>query len=130
MGLPIQNLSRKTGKLEVLKKRSDFLRLRAGKKYRSRLFTLQSDKSDRDSMRFGLTVTTKVGNAVIRNRIKRRLRDAARQVMPGNGQPGYDYVLIARKDVLHAEFSELRTEISAGLDHMHSNRANVSKTDH
>ena len=49
-----------------------------------------------DGIRFGVTCSRKVGNAVARNRAKRRLREAARQVLPQAGRPGWDYVLIGR----------------------------------
>ena len=99
MGFPIANLNSESNQLETLKKRSDFLRLRSGRKFRSKFFTLQAKFAEQDRMRYGLTVTTKVGNAVVRNRIKRRFRDSCQhRVVAWQGQNiGFDYVLIARK---------------------------------
>ncbi|HBS36253.1 MAG TPA: ribonuclease P protein component [Parvularcula sp.] len=65
--------------------------------------------------RLGLTVTGKLGNAVVRNRIKRRLRAAARLVFPENATPGFDYVAIARPAALTAEFSVLLDDMKRAL---------------
>ena len=130
MGFPIANLNSDSNQLETLKKRSDFLRLRSGRKFRSKFFTLQAKSAEQDRMRYGLTVTTKVGNAVVRNRIKRRLREVANSVLCNSGKIGFDYVLIARQEALTADFSSLLDEFAAGLDHIHGNGANGIKTDH
>lgn len=87
--------------LQVLRKRADFLRLNRARRFAARGLVLQAAKSpdadDKTSFaRVGLTVTKKIGNAVVRNRTRRRLREAARQVLPIAGHAGYDYVLIAR----------------------------------
>ncbi len=130
MGFPQTNVGENVIALDALKKRSDFLRLRSGKKFHSRFFTLQAKRSPHTGTRYGLTVTTKVGNAVVRNRIKRRLRQAALEVLPVHGKPEYDYVLIAREAALSADFRSLLDEFARGLDHMHTNGANGSKTGH
>ena len=130
MGFPIANSNSDRDQLETLKKRSDFLRLRSGRKFRSKFFTLQAGPSEQERMRCGLTVTTKVGNAVVRNRIKRRLREVANSVLCNRGKIGFDYVLIARRDALVADYSALLDEFAAGLDHIHGNGANGIKTDH
>ncbi len=112
-----------------LPKRADFLRLRTGKKHGCRLFTLQTkaNTDNETAIRVGLTVTTKVGNAVVRNRIKRRLRSAVKQVFPGSGRPGYDYVVIAREPTLRARFPKLINELTLALDHVHGNGAKGSQ---
>lgn len=69
----------------------------------------------RTSARLGLTVTKKLGSAVVRNRIRRRLREAARLVFPGNASPGFDYVAIARPVALTAEFSVLLDDMKGAL---------------
>ena len=104
-----------------LKKRRDFLRLRSGKRYSGKYFTLQGNQADvqQKPVRFGLTVTKKTGNAVVRNRIKRRLRQVASLVLPTKGLRGFDYVVIARRAALHAEFNEMITQLSSALDHIH-----------
>jgi ribonuclease P protein component len=65
--------------------------------------------------RFGLTVTKKLGTAVVRNRIRRRLREAARAVFPAAASPGFDYVAIARPGALTAEFSVLLDDMKRAL---------------
>lgn len=109
----------------TLKKRGDFLRLRSKKRFSARFFTVQAGKSETSngSPRVGYTVTTKVGNAVVRNRIKRRLRQIANPILSLKGLNGYDYVIIARRSVLHADFVHLKDEFSSALDHIHKNGA-------
>ena len=86
----------------TLTQRADFLRLNRGRKWIGDSFILRSARApdaSSDLIRIGYTVTTKCGNAVIRNRIKRRLRAAVRELAPSLAQPGYDYVFIARAGV-------------------------------
>jgi len=126
LGFPQANRSQQQNEIGALKKRSDFLRLRTGKKFHSKSFTLQAKQSDGEN-RVGLTVTTKVGNAVVRNRIKRRLREVSDQVLKDSDYANCDYVLIAREHALSEDFQSLKNELSAGLDHVHRNRANDKK---
>jgi ribonuclease P protein component len=67
------------------------------------------------AMRVGYTVTKKIGNAVIRNRIKRRFRALARDVLSVNGVPGADHVLIGRADGLTRDFSQLKADLAKAL---------------
>ena len=68
-------------------------------------------------MRVGYTVTKKIGNAVARNRIKRRFRAAAREVLPGLAEPGHDYVLIARPTALDRPWTALLDDLRRALKH-------------
>jgi ribonuclease P protein component len=72
-------------------------------------------RGDGASMRFGITASRKVGNAVIRNRAKRRLREAAAQILPRAGRPGNDYVLIARAGTTERPFAALLADLEAAL---------------
>ncbi|KCZ85014.1 ribonuclease P protein component [Hyphomonas adhaerens MHS-3] len=63
----------------------------------------------------GFTATKKIGNAVIRNRAKRRLREAARQLLPRLGQPGWDYVFIARQDTADIGWPRLLDDMESAL---------------
>lgn len=72
---------------------------------------LSPDSSDCATIRVGFTVTKKLGNAVARNRIKRRLREAARQIFPLYGKAGLDYVVIGRNQTQSGEFSEILNDM-------------------
>lgn len=83
-------------KIQTITARADFLRLNRGRKSVSPFFILRTVPGPSpESMRVGYTVTTKCGNAVVRNRIKRRLRALAAELLPELGKPGTDYVFIA-----------------------------------
>lgn len=96
--------------ISTLKKRADFLRLNRGKKFITPFFILRyATTAGEDACRVGYTVTTKCGNAVVRNRIKRRLRALVKE-LAASCTPGTDYVLIARAD---AEVSAADAPIDA-----------------
>lgn len=65
--------------------------------------------------RVGFTVSRKVGNAVERNRVRRRLREIARQVIPAQGRSDLDYVLVGRQAALRRDFAALRNELAEAL---------------
>jgi len=67
------------------------------------------------AIRLGITVTKKIGNAVIRNRMKRRFRALARELLPTGGLPGADHVLIGRAGGLERDFTALRSELQRAL---------------
>ena len=114
--------------ISVMRDRSDFLRLRNGFNFSGKNFIIQCasrNEFDRE-IRVGFTVTKKVGSSVVRNRIKRRFREAVRTVFQINAKPGFDYVLIARRAALRSDFKFLTTELSTALDQIHSRRAKGS----
>ena len=80
-------------------------------------FVLQvRDRSDQDpALRMGFTVTRKIGNAVVRNRMKRRFRSLARELLPTLGIAGSDHVLIGRAGGVERDFATLRDELRAAL---------------
>ena len=108
--------------LEQLKNRKDFLRLAHAKRVHSTSFVLQAlNRGDAQEMRVGFTCSKKVGNAVARNRAKRRLREIARLVLPRFGQEGYDYVLIGRANVTSStKFTALQEELLSALRKLQS----------
>lgn len=108
-------------KLETLKIRADFLRVAsAGRRSAATGLVVQAAPQPRQlgaaaGMRVGFTASRKVGNAVVRNRAKRRMRAAAARVMPTLGRPGTDYVLIARAGTADRPFAELIADLEAAL---------------
>ena len=69
-------------------------------------------------MRVGFTVTRKIGGAVVRNRMKRRFRALAREIVPMNGVPGADHVMIGRTKGVERDFGLLRTELAGALERL------------
>jgi ribonuclease P protein component len=109
-----------------LKNRADFLRLRNGRKAMSAYFILRAAPSNipaQTHVRVGYTVTTKCGNAVVRNRIKRRLRALVRELFPTAARAGHDYILIARNDAkpsaAEVAYDELRAAMVRAMANMH-----------
>ena len=92
-----------------LKRRAEFLAAAAkGRKVATHGLVLQALKRDDDGPgRLGFTVTKKVGNAVVRNRIRRRLREAIKRTSPGAALDDHDYVVMAREAALRVEFAAL-----------------------
>ena len=78
---------------------------------------LVRDRRDGDSAkRVGFTVTKKIGNAVVRNRMKRRFRALAREVIPVHGHPGADHVMIGRSGGIERPFDVLRQDLTRALE--------------
>lgn len=98
-----------------LRKRSEFLAAAKGPRAPRDAFVLQAvgraEPERAKLIGIGLTVTKKIGNAVVRNRARRRLREALRLFLPGPALPGHDYVVVARKAALSRPFAELRHDL-------------------
>jgi len=109
--------------LERLKQRKDFLRLAHAKRVHSTSFVLQArDRGDTQVLRVGFTCSKKVGNAVARNRAKRRLRETVRLILPRFGQVGHDYVLIGRANITATtKFTALQEELLSALRKLQNN---------
>ena len=104
-------------KLETLRKRADFLAIAAsGKKWVALGFILQigNPRDPAPTIRYGLTASRKIGNAVIRNRARRRLRALAAELLP-HALPTHDYVLIARPTTPDCPFDTLRQDMTKGM---------------
>ena len=108
--------------LERLKTRRQFLRVAARKKkWAAPGIVLQvapqppEDRATSEGPRYGLTVSRRVGNAVVRNRARRRLRAAAEEVLPRAADAVNDYVLIGRQDTPGRDFEALKRDLETGL---------------
>lgn len=114
--------------LAPMRKRSDFLAANRGLRVARPGFVLLANPNGGPAggkgKRFGITVTKKVGNAVIRNRMKRRFRELLRDALPQEGLPDHDHVLIGRDAGIERDFAALRAELSAALE-----RAREGKSD-
>jgi ribonuclease P protein component len=109
--------------MQRLKRRADFLAARDGTRAPTGAFLVQArDRHDANEPRLGFTVTNKTGNAAERNRIRRRLREAVKQVMPAAGKPGFDYVLVARREALAAPFAALVKDLQRALNKIHASK--------
>lgn len=105
--------------METIKDRASFVRMNASaSRFVVSNFILQMQENAalaEGSIRIGYTVTKKLGNAVVRNRIKRRLREAARKTVPTHAKPQRDYVFIARHKALGCDFAELVRDMEFAL---------------
>ena len=101
--------------MSVLTKRADFLAANRGLRIARPGFVLLARPNGTDEMRHGITVTKKIGNAVVRNRMKRRFRALLRDMLPEAGLPGHDHVLIGREGGIERPFAQLREELAAAL---------------
>jgi len=105
--------------MDRLTKRAEFLRAARGVRRVMPGLTLEICLSGLDTVRVGFTASRKVGNAVVRNRAKRRLRALAAQVLPLSGVPGTDYVLVARQDTATRPFESLQADLAQALSAAH-----------
>jgi ribonuclease P protein component len=103
--------------IHTLTRRADFLAANGGKRAPMPGFVLlMRPRGDGDpAMRVGYTVTKKIGNAVVRNRMKRRLRALAREMLPVAGIHGADHVLIGRNGGIERDFAALKGELAKAL---------------
>lgn len=117
-GSPAERLAR-------LKKRAEFLAAAGGARTGGRCVMMQArPRGDDAPARVGFTVTKKVGNAVERNRIRRRLRAAVERCAAA-ATPGCDYVLVARRPAITMSFEALVAELAAGFDRLARPRGEV-----
>jgi ribonuclease P protein component len=112
--------SQEAQRLITITRRADFLAANGGLRATTPGFILLvRDREDADpAMRVGFTVTKKIGGAVVRNRMKRRFRALAREVVPAKGFAGADHVMIGRTKGIEREFALLRSELGQALDRL------------
>ena len=100
--------------------RRDFLQARnQGQKALARGLVIQAIRGDSDTWRVGLTASKKIGNAVCRNRARRRMRALARQHLAPLARPGVDYVLIARHDIINCDWQDLVNGLKKAVGYLH-----------
>ncbi|MEZ5776171.1 MAG: ribonuclease P protein component [Hyphomicrobiaceae bacterium] len=125
-------------RLQTLRRRSEFLRVRGGRRWVMPAFIIEakprppveetgeaveapaSSAPGGVTPRFGFTVTRKLGGAVVRNRIRRRLREAVASVASAHARDGFDYVIVAREAALRQRFAGLAGDLSLALDRIHA----------
>lgn len=114
--------------LVMLKRRAEFLRIRNGLRHAGGAFVVEAKSRHGVTAlqdvpphvaRFGLTVTKQLGNAVVRNRVRRRLRHALRAIAPANAVAGFDYVLIARSRAASDCFERLAGDLAGAFAKIH-----------
>jgi len=109
--------------MERLRQRADFLAAAKGTKVPAAAFVLQALKrTDEGPARVGFTVSKKVGNAVERNRVRRRLREVVRLSRPTRIRAGHDYVLVGRRAALNLPFARITEDFEGALRRVHEGR--------
>ncbi len=111
--------------IETLKNRPDFLRAAAARRQGTASFMLQARARGDDTLlvRIGFTASKKIGNAVMRNRAKRRMREVARKMLPTLAHPGWDYVLVARPNAtIDRVFADMLADMESALRSVHRDR--------
>ena len=123
-------LARVTTPLSIIRKRADFLAANRGLRVARPGFVLLARPNGGRGTRFGVTVTKKIGNAVVRNRMKRRFRELLRAALPEHGLPDHDHVLIGREGGVERDFARLRAELDEALARAASGKADPPRRRH
>ncbi|HEY6815505.1 MAG TPA: ribonuclease P protein component [Croceibacterium sp.] len=108
-------LSESSHPIAVLTRRADFVAANRGLRVARPGFVLLALPNGGLGKRYGVTVTKKIGNAVVRNRMKRRFRELLWAALPAQGLPDHDHVLVGRQGGIERDFTLLREELSAAL---------------
>ena len=101
--------------VETIRKRADFLAANRGIRVARPGFVLLAHPNGGRGKRFGVTVTKKIGNAVVRNRMKRRFRELLRAALPSEGLADHDHILIGRDGGVERDFALLLDELAQAL---------------
>lgn len=99
----------------ILTRRADFVAANRGLRVSRPGLVLLVRANDGAGLRYGITVTKRIGNAVVRNRMKRRFRVLVREILPLHGLPQHDHVLVGREGGIERDFALLREELLGAL---------------
>jgi len=114
--------------MQRLKQRADFLAAATGARIATAAFVLQGrERDDGGPARIGFTVSRKVGTAVERNRVRRRLRDIVRRLAEGELRSGRDYVLVGRRSALSREFDQLAEDFRSALRRLENSAGRTAR---
>ena len=115
--------------MDRLKRRADFRAAAAGMRASGKAFVLQARRrTGEDAVRVGFTVSRQVGNAVERNRVRRRLRELVRLAKADTLRSGHDYVLVGRRAALQLPFGDMALELDKALGRVHAREAEGTGT--
>jgi ribonuclease P protein component len=110
-------------RITTLKRRGEFQRIRGGGRWSAAAFVLEGKPREvpaPEGPRFGFTITKKTGNAVERNRMRRRLKAAISSLQAEHARPDYDYVLVARRPALDNAFTSLVADLAKAFARVHT----------
>ena len=115
--------------MERLRRRAEFLAVAAGAKVPTSGFVLQARRrDDTGPARVGFTVSKRVGTAVERNRVRRRLKEAVRRSASQHMRCGHDYVIVGRRTALTVDFERLVGDLQQSLVRLHEKRESPKRT--
>ncbi len=117
--------------LATLKTRAEFLRVKGGPRWSTPAFALEArprPEGAQSAARFGFTVSKKIGGAVVRNRVRRRLRALIAALDPACVRQGCDYVLIARPGAVVRSYRDLKSDLEQALTRVHRPQAPARRT--
>ena len=113
--------------IRVLTKRADFVAANSGLRNARPGFVLLTRANGGQGIRYGVTVTKKIGNAVVRNRMKRRFRELLRAALPAGGLPDHDHVLIGRAGGVERDFHTMAAELAKALERARANQGDAAR---
>lgn len=113
--------------ISVLTRRADFLAANRGLRNAKAGFVLLTRPNGGEGMRYGITVTKKIGNAVVRNRMKRRFRELLRAALPEHGLADHDHVLIGRSGGVERDFHLMQAELVDALERARAGRSDPGR---